>query len=88
MKKYYFTLNVLGVIAFTLTSWNCAEDPIETNLSHYSLSIDTITIGDLSGTPYWIAPNLGKTNNLYFGKKNDLDAFISFIGFPLLLKPL
>ncbi len=82
MKKYYFTLNVLGVIAFTLTSWNCAEDPIETNLSHYSLSIDTITIGDLSGTPYWIAPNLGKTKNLYFGKKNGLDAFISFIGFP------
>ena len=82
MKKHSFTLNILGVIAFTLTSWNCAEDPIETDLLHYSLSIDTLTIGNLSGTPYWIAPNLGKTNNLYFGKKNDLDAFISFIEFP------
>jgi len=82
MKKHSFILSFPGIFVFTLFFWRCAEDPIKADLLHFSLTIDTLSISEITGEPYWIAPNLGSTNNLYLGKKNDLDAFISFIGFP------
>ena len=80
MKKIFFKLNLLWVFVLAITSWQCAEDPLDVNLSHVNLTIDTLTIGDISGSSYWVSPNLGSNNRLYLGTKNELNVPVSFIG--------
>ena len=44
MKKRFYKGNLLVVFYLTLSSWQCTESPIEADLSHLSLNIDTLSI--------------------------------------------
>lgn len=79
MKIRDSILKLLGVSIFTFTVWHCSENPIQSNLSHSTLYLDTLTISEISGTNYWVAPNLGSNEKLYLGTKNGLNVPVSFI---------
>ena len=79
MKIRDSILKLLGVSIITLTVWQCSENPIHSDLSHSRLYLDTLTIREISGTNYWVAPNLGSNEKLYLGTKNGLNVPVSFI---------
>jgi len=79
MKIHDFILKFLGVLIFNFTVWHCSENPIQSDLSHSTLYLDTLTIREISGTNYWVAPNLGNNEKLYLGTKNGLNVPVSFI---------
>ncbi|HIB04561.1 MAG TPA: hypothetical protein EYO18_02355, partial [Candidatus Marinimicrobia bacterium] len=79
MKIRGSSLKFLGVLIFTFTVWHCSENPIQSDLSHSTLYLDTLTIREISGTNYWVAPNLGSNEKLYLGTKNGLNVPVSFI---------
>jgi len=79
MKIRDSILKLLGVSIITLTVWQCSENPIHSDLSHSTLYLDTLTIREISGTNYWVAPNLGSNEKLYLGTKNGLNVPVSFI---------
>jgi len=79
MKIRVSILKILGVLFFTFTIWHCSENPIQSDLSHSTLYLDTLTIREISGTNYWVAPNLGSNEKLYLGTKNGLNVPVSFI---------
>ena len=79
MKIRVSILKILGVLFFTFTICHCAENPIQSDLSHSTLYLDTLTIREISGTNYWVAPNLGSNEKLYLGTKNGLNVPVSFI---------
>jgi len=56
---------------------------LDTELDHSSLQIDTLTIDEISGINYLVAPNLGSNEKLYLGIKDDLEIPITFIQIPL-----
>lgn len=79
MKIRDSILKLLGVSIFTFTVWHCSENPIQSNLSHSTLYLDTLTISEISAANYWVAPNLGSNEKLYLGTKNGLNVPVSFI---------
>ena len=79
MKIRDSILKFLGVLIFNFTVWHCSENPIQSDLSHSTLYLDTLTIREISGTNYWVAPNLGSNEKLYLGTKNGLNVPVSFI---------
>lgn len=79
MKIRDAILKFLGVLIFTFTFWHCSENPIQSDLSHSTIYLDTLTIREISGTNYWVAPNLGSNEKLYLGTKNGLNVPVSFI---------
>ena len=83
MKNINCLFKVQLSILFLLTSWNCSDTPIQSNLDHSNLQIDTVTIFDMVGKNYTVSPNLGSNERLYLGKKNDIEIPISFIKMPL-----
>tara|TARA_B100000315_G_scaffold248103_1_gene277599 strand:- start:218 stop:1450 length:1233 start_codon:yes stop_codon:yes gene_type:complete len=83
MKILSFFPKLFWASIFTIVSWHCAkEQPIEANLSHLSVGDTTLTITDSSGYPYWIAPTIGHSDYLYFGKKNGIAASFTLVEFP------
>ena len=80
MKKRFYKWNLLAILYLILSSWQCTENPIETNLSHLSLKIDTLSIKIESAMTYRVAPSLGANERLYLGMKNEIQIPISFIG--------
>jgi len=79
MKIRDSILKHLGVSIITITVWQCSENPIHSDLSHSTLYLDTLTIHEISGINYWVAPNLGSNEKLYLGTKNGLNVPVSFI---------
>ena len=79
MKIRDSILKFLGVLIFNFTVWHCSENPIQSDLSHSTIYLDTLTIREISGTNYWVAPNLGSNEKLYLGTKNGLNVPVSFI---------
>ena len=79
MKIRDSILKFLGVLIFNFTIWHCSENPIQSDLSHSTIYLDTLTIREISGTNYWVAPNLGSNEKLYLGTKNGLNVPVSFI---------
>lgn len=80
MTKRPFKMNLFGVFVMIIISWRCAEDPLETDLSHLNLSVDTLYISNIVGSSYWVSPNIGTNDRLYLGSKNGIDVPVSFIG--------
>jgi len=82
MNKKISFLKQLGIVVFGFTVWHCAEEPIENDLSHLNLSVDTLTLRDISAAPYWVNPNLGNHPKLYLGEKNNRKIPVTFFKFP------
>ena len=80
MKPRFIKMTLIGVFCLGISSWNCADNPIEADLNHLSITIDTLSITEISGESYWVAPNLGSNEKLFLGTKNNMDVPISFIG--------
>ena len=80
MKSRFFIMNLLGVFILSISSWQCEDNPIEADLSHLSLSVNTLSIDSISLSSYWVAPNLGSNERLYLGTKNGLDVPVAFVG--------
>ena len=80
MKSRFFIMNLLGVFILSISSWQCEDNPIEADLSHLSLSVNTLSIDSISVSSYWVAPNLGSNERLYLGTKNGLDVPVAFVG--------
>ncbi|MBH09433.1 MAG: hypothetical protein CMG74_03595 [Candidatus Marinimicrobia bacterium] len=79
MKKKLLTLKVAGFTFILFIVLHCTENPIDSDLSHISHNIVDTTIYNISGYSYWIAPNLGSTEKLYFGSKNGLNIDFNII---------
>ena len=83
MKILSFFNKLFWASIFTTVSWHCAkEQPIEADLSHLSVGDTTLIIADSSVHPYWIAPTIGHSDYLYFGKKNGIAASFTLVEFP------
>lgn len=74
-------LKLLGIVFLGFSVWQCAEEPIEYDLSHLNLHIDTLTVNEITGESYLIEPNLGSHTKLYFGEKNNRSFPVTFIKF-------
>ena len=72
MKNCNCLFQVQLILAVMFLSWKCSDSPIEANLDHSNLQIDTLTIFDISGRNYFVAPNLGSNESLYLGRKSDI----------------
>ena len=68
---------ILLFIPFCL--WQCSETPLNNDLTHSSLYIDTLVVNDITGENYMVAPNLGRNERLYVGTKNGINVPLSFI---------
>jgi hypothetical protein len=79
MKMRISILRLLNPILFSLFIYNCSEDPLVSNLDHSGLTINTLTIDNISAQNYSVAPNLGTNESLYLGTKNGLNIPVSFI---------
>ena len=62
-----------------LVSLSCSDDPINSNLDHSSLRLDTLSITNLSFQNYLVYPNNGSNSNLYLGRKNNIESSAIFI---------
>lgn len=62
-----------------LFSLSCSNDPINSDLDHSSLSLDTLSINGLSFQNYLVYPNNGSNDMLYLGKKNNIESTAIFI---------
>ena len=80
MKLRSLILTLAGGALLVVTSFRCTEKPINSDLSHLALSIDTLTIKGISAIPYSVAPNIGTNDKLYLGSKNELEIPVAFIG--------
>ena len=68
---------ILLFIPFCL--WQCSETPLNNDLTHSSLYIDTLVVNNITGDNYMVAPNLGTNERLYVGTKNGINVPLSFI---------
>tara|TARA_Y100001934_G_C12356537_1_gene778501 strand:+ start:48 stop:1217 length:1170 start_codon:yes stop_codon:yes gene_type:complete len=59
--------------------WSCSENPLQENLNHSNLNLDTLSIYGINAINYWVAPNIGSNDKLYLGKKNNFHIPYSFI---------
>tara|TARA_Y100000590_G_C15744027_1_gene1021355 strand:+ start:5726 stop:6931 length:1206 start_codon:yes stop_codon:yes gene_type:complete len=82
MIKKLLTLKVYGFFYIPFIFLHCTENPIGGNLAHLPQNFIDTTLYNISGYPYWIDPNLGSTDRLYFGSKNGLNAKINLIEMP------
>ena len=62
-------------IAFLSLSWQCAENPIDSDLSHTGLNLDTLSIYSVlsSASSYQTPPEIGGLKYLYFGSDSLFD---------------
>jgi len=74
MKQHKFLISSGFFILIILSTWQCQENPIYSNLSNSSLSLFDTTFYDIEGRSYWISPQLGLVEKLYFGSKNNISA--------------
>ena len=79
MKKFSSISTITGVLLFSISLWSCSESPISTDLSNSALYLDTLSIVDIQGQNYRLAPNIGSNEKLYLGLKNGLNIPFSFI---------
>ena len=68
---------ILLFIPFCL--WQCSETPLNNDLTHSNLYIDTLFVNNITGDNYMVAPNLGTNERLYVGTKNGINVPLSFI---------
>lgn len=70
---------LIGLFISLFLSLSCSSDPINSDLDHSSLSLDTISIDGLSFQNYLVYPNNGSNDRLYLGRKNNIESTAIFI---------
>ena len=79
MYFFRFSLILTGIITFSIINWNCAEEPINVDLSHLSQTADTLTLNAITGFTYQVPPEIGSIKRLYVGAKGELSFPFAFI---------
>ena len=62
--------------------WRCQESPIYTDLSGSGLSLSDTVFYNIDGNSYWISPQLGLVERLYFGSRNNISAHNNLFEMP------
>ena len=80
----YFTrsISTIGLSSILFFVLNCSEEPIQTDLSNNSQSLDTLSLADISGFTYQISPEISSYQKLYVGNNNNFSFPISLLKFP------
>jgi len=82
MKQYKFLI-LPGILFLIISSaWRCQESPIYTDLSDSSLTLLDTTFYNIHGDSYWVSPQLGLVERLYFGSKNSISAYNNLFEMP------
>tara|TARA_B110000495_G_C22970886_1_gene569843 strand:+ start:156 stop:1373 length:1218 start_codon:yes stop_codon:yes gene_type:complete len=81
--KFTSLLLKIGVSIFLFFFTNCSEEPIHSDLSNISQSIDTllITSSDIKGFNYQVSPDIGGYNKLYIGNQNGFSFSSTLLSF-------
>ena len=79
MKICDSSLKFVILLFISFHVWNCVETPLNHDLSHSELELDTLVINDISVANYRVAPSLGSNERLYVGNKNGIDVPLSLI---------
>ena len=79
--KFTSLLFKIGLSGLILFFTNCSEEPIESDLSNISQSVDTLLITDITGFNYQISPDIGAYNKLFVGTQNGFVFSSSLLNF-------
>ena len=79
--KFTSLLFKIGLSSFILFFTNCSEEPIESDLSNISQSVDTLLITEITGFNYQISPDIGAYNKLFVGTQNGFVFSSSLLNF-------
>ena len=72
MYFFRFSIILTGLIIISVFNWQCAEEPIDADLSHLSQTADTLTLHSITGFTYQVPPEIGSIKRLYVGTKGEL----------------
>ena len=72
----------ISLSGFLLLLTNCSEDPIQTDLSGNDLSLDTLSISNISGFTYQISPDISAYKKLYVGNNHGFSFPSSLLKIP------
>jgi len=78
MKKIKI-LSLHKLITLVFLSWNCSQDPVSVELNDSNLTIETLTLSEISAFNYLIPPNIGSSERLYIGTKSGFNVPYSLI---------
>ncbi len=79
MKIFDSFIKVVILLFIFFHLWNCVETPLDNDLIHSDLELDTLVINDITGANYRVAPSLGANERLYIGSKNGIEVPLSLI---------
>ena len=81
--KFTSLLSTLVLCGLLLFFANCSEEPIQSDLSNISQSIDTllITSSDITAFNYQVSPDIGGYNKLYVGNQDGFNFTSSLLKF-------
>ena len=81
--KFTSLLSTIGLCGLLLFFANCSEEPIQSDLSNISQSIDTllITSSDITAFNYQVSPDIGGYNKLYVGNQDGFNFTSSLLKF-------
>ena len=81
--KFTSLLSTIGLCCLLLFFANCSEEPIQSDLSNISQSIDTllITSSDITAFNYQVSPDIGGYNKLYVGNQDGFNFTSSLLKF-------
>lgn len=82
MKQCKFLVFPWIFIFIISSEWRCQENPIYSDLSDSSLSLLDTTFYNIQGNSYWVSPQLGLVERLYFGSKNGISAYNNLFEMP------
>ncbi len=73
MYFFRFSIILTGlIIIISVCNWKCTEEPIVSDLSHLSQTVDTLTLHSITGFTYQVPPEIGSIKRLYVGAKGEL----------------
>ena len=81
--KFTSLLSTIGLCGLLLFFANCSEEPIQSDLSNISQSIDTllITSSNITAFNYQVSPDIGGYNKLYVGNQDGFNFTSSLLKF-------
>ena len=81
--KFTSLLSTIGLCGLLLFFANCSEEPIQSDLSNISQSIDTllITSSEITAFNYQVSPDIGGYNKLYVGNQDGFNFTSSLLKF-------
>ncbi|MDG1223789.1 MAG: hypothetical protein P8O00_04390, partial [Candidatus Marinimicrobia bacterium] len=81
--KFTGLLSTIGLCGLLIFFVNCSEEPIHSDLSNITQSIDTLLINsnDITAFNYQVSPDIGGYNKLYIGNQNGFNFTSSLLKF-------